>query len=142
MAKKKVVKKIKMHLPAGAASPGPPVGTALGPAGINIMVFCKEFNAKTKDQAGMIFPVNISIYADKSFSFILKSSPASSLLKKELGIAKGSGIPNRDKVGKVSRKQLLKIAKIKMNDLNAKNENAAIKIIEGTAQSMGIEVIG
>lgn len=142
MAKKKVVKEIRLQLPAGAATPAPPVGPALGAAGINIMGFCKEFNAKTKDQAGLILPVVISVYADRSFSFILKSPPASILLKKAAGIASGSGVPNRDKVGKVTRKQIREIVKLKFNDLNASSEEQADKIIEGTARSMGIEVIG
>ena len=131
-----------MQLPAGAANPAPPVGTALGPAGINIMGFCKEFNAKTKDQAGMIIPIVISVYADRSFSFIMKSPPAAVLLKKAAGIAKGSGVPNRDKVGTVTSKQVKEIVKIKQNDLNAVDEAAASKIIEGTARSMGLEVVG
>lgn len=137
---KKVVKVIKLQLPAGAANPAPPVGPALGAAGVNIMGFCKEFNAKTKDQAGMILPVVISVYADKSFSFILKSPPASVLLKKAAGIEKASGTPNKDKVGKVSQAQVLEIAKIKMEDLNANSLDAASLIIAGTARSMGIEV--
>lgn len=137
---KKVVKVIKLQLPAGAANPAPPVGPALGAAGVNIMGFCKEFNAKTKDQAGMILPVVISVYADKSFSFILKSPPASVLLKKAAGIEKASGTPNKDKVGKVSQAQVVEIAKIKMEDLNANSLDAASLIIAGTARSMGIEV--
>lgn len=141
MAKKKVIGEIRLQLPAGAANPAPPVGPALGAHGVNIMGFCKEFNAKTKDQAGMILPVVITVYADRSFSFILKSPPAPVLLKKAAGIAKGSGVPNRDKVGKVTRKQLLEIVKIKKNDLNAENEEAAMLMIAGTARSMGIEVI-
>ncbi|MDR1255934.1 MAG: 50S ribosomal protein L11 [Puniceicoccales bacterium] len=137
---KKVVKEIKLQLPAGAASPAPPVGPALGAAGVNIMGFCKEFNAKTKDQNGLILPVVISVYADKSFSFILKSPPASVLLKKAAGIDKASGVPNRTKVGKVTRADVLKIAETKMEDLNANSLEAAAKIIEGTARSMGIEI--
>ncbi len=138
---KKVVKVIKLQLPAGAANPAPPVGPALGAAGVNIMGFCKEFNAKTKDQNGMILPVVISVYADKSFSFILKSPPASVLLKKAAGIDKASGVPNKDKVGKVSKAQVLEIAKTKMEDLNANTLEAASLIIAGTARSMGIEII-
>jgi large subunit ribosomal protein L11 len=138
---KKVVKEIKLQLPAGAANPAPPVGPALGAAGINIMGFCKDFNAKTKDQNGMILPVVISVYADKTFSFILKSPPAAVLLKKAAGIEKASGIPNRDKVGKVTMGQVKEIANIKKEDLNANSVEQAIKIIEGTARSMGIEVI-
>ncbi|MDA9589864.1 50S ribosomal protein L11 [Opitutales bacterium] len=139
---KKVIGQIRLQLPAGAANPAPPVGPALGAQGVNIMGFCKEYNAKTKDQAGMILPVVITVYADRSFSFILKSPPAAVLLKKAAGIAKGSGIPNRDKVGKVTRKQILEIVEIKKNDLNATDEEAAIKIIAGTARSMGLEVEG
>ena len=139
---KKVIGQIRLQLPAGAANPAPPVGPALGAQGVNIMGFCKEYNAKTKDQAGMILPVVITVYADRSFSFILKSPPAAVLLKKAAGIAKGSGIPNRDKVGKVTCKQILEIVEIKKNDLNATDEEAAIKIIAGTARSMGLEVEG
>ncbi len=138
---KKVVKEIKLQLPAGAANPAPPVGPALGAAGINIMGFCKEFNAKTKDQAGLILPVVISVYADKSFSFILKSPPASVLLKKAAGLTKASGVPNRNKVGKVTKSDVLEIAKTKMEDLNANDLDAAAKIIAGTARSMGIDIV-
>ena len=136
---KKAVGLIKLQLPAGAANPAPPVGPALGAQGVNIMGFCKEFNAKTKDQSG-ILPVEITVYADRSFTFILKSPPAAVLLKKAAGLAKGSGVPNRDKVGKVSKQQILEIVKTKQNDLNANDEEAACRIIEGTARSMGIEV--
>jgi large subunit ribosomal protein L11 len=139
---KKVIKEIKLQLPAGAANPAPPVGPALGSAGVNIMGFCKEFNAKTKDQNGMILPVVISVYADKSFSFILKSPPAAVLLKKAAGVEKGSGTPNRDKVGKVTAAQVTEIANIKKEDLNANSTEQAVKIIEGTARSIGIEVVG
>ena len=138
---KKAVGLIKLQLPAGAANPAPPVGPALGAQGVNIMGFCKEFNAKTKDKAGLILPVVITVYADRSCSFILKSPPASVLLKKAAGLAKGSGIPNRDKVGKVTRDQVLDIVRTKKEDLNAVNEDAACRIIEGTARSMGIEVV-
>ncbi len=138
---KKVIGEIRLQLPAGAANPAPPVGPALGAHGVNIMGFCKEYNAKTKDQAGMILPVVITVYADRSFSFILKSPPAAVLLKKAAGIAKGSGVPNRDKVGKVTRKQILEIVEIKKDDLNATDEEAALNIIAGTARSMGLEVI-
>ncbi|MDR0742394.1 MAG: 50S ribosomal protein L11 [Puniceicoccales bacterium] len=138
---KKVIKEIKLQLPAGAANPAPPVGPALGAAGINIMGFCKEFNAKTKDQNGMILPTVISVYADKTFSFILKSPPAAVLLKKAAGIEKASGVPNRDKVGKVTMAQVMEIANIKKEDLNANSIEQAAKIIEGTARSMGIEVV-
>jgi len=137
---KKAVGLIKLQLPAGAANPAPPVGPALGAQGVNIMGFCKEFNAKTKDQPGMILPVEITVYADRSFTFILKSPPAAVLLKKAAGLAKGSGVPNRDKVGKVTKQQVLEIVKTKHNDLNANDEEAACLIIEGTARSMGIEV--
>ena len=128
-------------MPAGSANPAPPVGPALGAQGVNIMGFCKEFNAKTKDQAGMILPVVITVYADRSFTFILKSPPAAVLLKKAAGIAKGSGVPNRDKVGTVTRKQVLEICETKKNDLNAKDEDAAFNIIAGTARSMGLEIV-
>lgn len=138
---KKITGYIRLQLPAGAANPAPPVGPALGAKGVNIMAFCKEFNAKTKDQAGTILPVVITVYADKSFSFILKSPPAAVLLKKAAGVAKGSAQPNRDKVGKVTRAQLLEIAKVKKNDLNASSDEAAIQLIAGSARSMGIDVI-
>ena len=138
---KKLVKQIKLQLPAGAANPAPPVGPALGAAGVNIMGFCKEFNARTTDQAGMILPVVISVYQDKSFSFILKSPPAAVLLKKAAKIASGSGKPNMDKVGKVTKAQIKEIAKIKAADLNAVKPEAVCRIIEGTARSMGIDVV-
>ena len=138
---KKVVKEIKLQLPAGAANPAPPVGPALGAAGVNIMGFCKEFNAKTKDQAGMILPVVISVYQDKSFTFILKSPPAAVLLKKAAKIETASAKPTTDKVGKVTRAQIKEIVKIKEKDLNATSPEQAVKIIEGTARSMGIEVV-
>ncbi len=138
---KKIQGYIRLQLPAGAANPAPPVGPALGAQGVNIMAFCKEFNAKTKDQNGMILPVIITVFADKSFTFILKSPPASVLLKKAANIASGSGKPNQEKVGKVSRKQLLEIYKIKQKDLNAKSDEAGIRIIAGTARNMGIEVV-
>jgi len=141
MAKKKIVGEIRLQLPAGSANPAPPVGPALGAHGVNIMGFCKEFNAKTKDQAGMILPVVITVYADRSFTFILKSPPAPVLLKKAAGIAKGSGVPNKDKVGKVTRKQILEIVEIKKKDLNASDPERAAQMIAGTARSMGIEVV-
>ena len=128
-------------MPAGAANPAPPVGPALGAAGLNIMGFCKDFNSRTKDQAGMILPVVITVYADRSFSFILKSPPAAILLKKAAGLAKGSGVPNRDKVGTVTSKQILEIVELKKKDLNARTPEVAARIIEGTARSMGIEVV-
>ena len=138
---KKIQGYIRLQLPAGAANPAPPVGPALGAQGVNIMAFCKEFNAKTKDQNGMILPVVITVYADKSFSFILKSPPASVLLKKAANIASDSPRPNQDKVGKVNKKQLLEIYRIKHKDLNAKDDEAGIRIIAGTARNMGIEVV-
>ena len=139
---KKVTGQIKLQIPAGQANPAPPVGPALGQHGVNIMGFCKEFNAKTKDQGGMIIPVVITVYQDKSFTFITKSPPASALLKKAAGIASGSKVPNKDKVGKVTKKQVLDIVKIKLADMNATNEEAAVRIVAGTARSMGIEVVG
>jgi large subunit ribosomal protein L11 len=140
MAKKKVVKVVKLQLPAGAANPAPPVGPALGAAGVNIMGFCKEFNAKTSDQGGIILPVVISVYADKSFTFELKSPPAAVLLKKMANAGKGSGAPNKNKVGSVTSKQLREIARIKRADLNTDNEEAAMRMIAGTARNMGITV--
>jgi large subunit ribosomal protein L11 len=138
---KKISGYIRLQRPAGAANPAPPVGPALGAQGVNIMAFCKEFNAKTKDQAGMILPTVITVYADKTFSFILKSPPAAILLKKAANIASGSAKPNQDKVGKVTRKQLVEIYKLKAKDLNAKTEEAGIRTIAGTARNMGIEVV-
>jgi large subunit ribosomal protein L11 len=137
---KKVTAFIKLQIPAGQANPAPPVGPALGQHGVNIMGFCKEFNARTKEQAGLVIPVVISVYQDRSFTFITKSPPAAVLLKKAAGIASGSKAPNKEKVGKVSRKQVLEIVKTKQKDLNAASEDAAIRIIAGTARSMGIEV--
>src|SRR3954469_17683738 len=139
---KKVVGEIKLQIPAGQANPAPPVGPALGQQGVNIMAFCKEFDAATKDQAGMVIPVVITVYQNKSFTFITKSPPASILLKKAAGIASGSKQPNKDKVGKVTRKQVLDIVKLKSKDLNAVNEEAAFRVIAGTARSMGIDVQG
>jgi large subunit ribosomal protein L11 len=138
---KKVTGQIKLQIPAGQANPAPPVGPALGQHGVNIMAFCKEFNARTKDQVGMVIPVVITVYQDKSFAFITKSPPASILLKKAAGVATGSKMPNKEKVGKVTRKQVLDIVKLKREDLNATNDEAAIRVIAGTARSMGIEVI-
>ncbi len=138
---KKVMTYIKLQIPAGQANPSPPVGPALGQHGVNIMEFVKAFNAKTQDQMGMIIPVVITVYADRSFSFILKTPPASVLLKKAAKVEKGSGVPNRDKVGKVTRKQVEEIAKIKMPDLTAADMEAAMRTIEGTARSMGIEIV-
>ena len=137
---KKIIGSLKLQVKAGQANPSPPVGPALGQRGINIMMFCKEFNAKTKDQNGMILPVVITVYSDKSFTYILKSPPASVLLKKACNIASGSGRPNKEKVGKVTKKQLLEIAKMKQKDINATSEAAMIKVIAGTARSMGIDV--
>jgi large subunit ribosomal protein L11 len=139
---KKVTGQIKLQIPAGQANPAPPVGPALGQHGVNIMGFCKEFNAATKDQVGMIIPVVITVYQDKSFTFITKSPPASALLKKAAGITVGAKEPNKEKVGKVTRKQVLDIVKLKMKDLNATSEEAAFRVIAGTARSMGIEVVG
>jgi large subunit ribosomal protein L11 len=138
---KKVTGIVKLQIAAGSANPAPPVGPALGSQGINIMAFCKEFNAATKDKAGLIIPVIITVYQDKSFTFILKSPPASVLLKKAAGISSGSKVPNKDKVGKVTRKQVLEIIKLKGADLAANSEEAAIRMVAGTARSMGIEVV-
>lgn len=138
---KKIIGQIKLQVPAGQANPSPPVGPALGQHGVNIMEFCKIFNARTQNQPGMIIPVVITIYADRSFSFITKTPPAAILLKKAAGIVKGSGVPNKEKIGEVTRKQVEEIAKTKMPDLNAVDIGGAMKIIEGTARSMGIEVL-
>ncbi len=137
---KKVLAKIKLQIPAGAANPSPPVGPALGQHGLNIMEFCKAFNAKTQDQKGMITPVEITVFADRSFAFITKTPPASVLLLKAAKLDKGSGEPNRNKVGKVTKAQVEEIAKLKDPDLTAKDLKAAVKTIMGTARSMGIEV--
>lgn len=137
---KKVVGMIKLQIPAGKATPAPPVGPALGQHGVNIMGFCKEFNAKTANQAGLIIPVVITVYADRSFSFILKTPPAAVLLKKAAGIESGSGVPNKNKVAKVSKDKIREIAEMKMPDLNAASIEAAMSMIAGTARSMGIEV--
>jgi large subunit ribosomal protein L11 len=138
---KKVTGLIKLQIPAGQANPAPPIGPALGANGVNIMEFCKAYNAATQDKAGLIIPVEITVYQDRSFTFILKSPPAAVLLKKAAGIAKGSGVPNRDKVGKVTRDQLVAIAEEKKDDLNASDMDAAVQMIAGTARSMGIEVV-
>lgn len=138
---KKVTGIVKLQIPAGQANPAPPVGPALGQQGVNIMAFCKEFNAATQKDAGLVIPVVITVYQDKSFTFITKSPPASVLLKRAAGIAKGSGQPNREKVGKVTRKQVEEIAKLKEKDLNAKDLEKACRIIEGTARNMGVEVV-
>ncbi|HPS93445.1 MAG: 50S ribosomal protein L11 [Syntrophaceae bacterium] len=137
---KKLLAKIKIHIPAGEAKPSPPVGPALGQHGVNIMEFCKAFNAATDKQRGYKIPVEISVFADRSFTFITKSPPASTLLLKAAGIESGSAVPNKDKVAKVTKEQVIDIAKQKMNDLNAQDMENAVKIIAGTARSMGIEI--
>jgi large subunit ribosomal protein L11 len=137
---KKVTGFVKLQIPAGRANPAPPVGTALGPQGINIMAFCKEFNTRTQSQDGIILPVEITIYGDKSFTFILKTPPAAILIKKELNLEKGSGVPNRNKVGKLTRAQVEKIAKIKLPDLNTDSLESAMAMVAGAARSMGVEV--
>ena len=139
---KKVIAQIKLQIPAGKANPAPPVGPALGQHGVNIMEFCKSFNARTQKEEGMIIPVVITVYADRSFTFITKTPPASVLLKKAAGVEKGSSVPNRDKVGRVTKKQIEEIARIKLPDLNVGDLEAAMKTIEGTARSMGIVVEG
>ncbi len=138
---KKVTGYVKLQIDAGKATPAPPVGTALGPQGVNIMDFCKNFNAKTASQKGLIIPVVITVFADRSYTFITKTPPASILLLKAAGVPKGSGTPNKEKVGKVTHKQVEEIAKTKMPDLNAADLPAAIRVVEGTARSMGIEVV-
>ena len=137
---KKVSAIVKLQCPAGAANPAPPVGTALGPHGVNIMEFCKQFNARTQSQAGMVIPVVVTIYGDRTFTFVTKTPPAANLLAKEAGIEKGSATSNRTKVGKVTRAQLKKIAELKMPDLNASDLDSAMRMIAGTARSMGLEV--
>ena len=139
---KKVVGQVKLQIEAGKATPAPPVGTALGPQGVNIMDFCKAFNAKTAKDAGLIIPVIVTVYSDRSYTFILKTPPASVLLKKAAKVEKGSGVPNKNRVGKVTMKQVEEIAKLKLQDLNAADLEAAMKTVAGTARSMGIEVIG
>lgn len=138
---KKLVKIIKLQIPAGKANPAPPIGPALGGAGVNIMAFCKEFNAKTQDKAGDILPVVISVYADKSFTFVTKQPPSSRLILKELGIESGSKVPNRDKVGKLTKTQVRNIAKRKVSDMRVNSEEAAMQLIMGTARSMGVDII-
>ena len=135
---KKITGYIKLQVPAGKANPSPPVGPALGQHGLNIMQFCKEFNARTQESAGMLVPVVISVYADRSFTFITKTPPASDLIKKTLGLKSGSGVPNRNKVANITREQLEEIAKIKMPDLYAKDLDAAVRTISGTCRSMGV----
>jgi large subunit ribosomal protein L11 len=138
---KKVTGFVKLQVPGGQANPAPPVGPALGQHGVNIMEFVKQFNARTQGQMGMIIPVEITVYADRSFTFITKTPPAANLLQKAAGVAKGSGTPNKTKVAKVTRKQIREIAEIKMPDLNAANVESAMRMIEGTARSMGFQVV-
>jgi len=138
---KKAVAVVKLQIPAGKASPAPPVGPALGQRGINIMQFCKEFNERTANQEGIVIPVEITVYQDRSFTFITKTPPVSALLKKYAGLEKGSGEPNKKKAGRISRDQLKEIAQLKLPDLNTNNLEAAMKMVEGTARSMGIEVL-
>ena len=142
MAKKKVVKQLKLQIPAGKANPAPPIGPALGAAQVNIMAFCKEFNAKTQSQAGEILPTVISVYQDKRFTFITTQPPMAQLIIKELGIAKGSGVPNRDKVGKMTKAQMKAVAEKKMPDLRVNSLEAAMFVVAGTARSMGVDVEG
>lgn len=141
MAKKEVIAQVKLQIPAGKANPAPPVGPALGPHGVNIMEFCKAFNAKTQGMGETIIPVVLTVYSDRSFSFITKTPPASELIKKAAGIIKGSSVPNKDKVGKITSAQVLEIAKTKLPDLNTTSIESAVKIIRGTARSMGVEVV-
>lgn len=138
---KKVTAVVKLQIPAGKATPAPPVGSALGPTGINLMAFCKDFNARTADKAGLIIPAEITVFEDRSFTFVLKTPPAAVLLKKAAGIETASGEPNKKKVGKVSRAEVRKIAETKMEDLNAATIEAAMRMVEGTARSMGIEIV-
>ena len=138
---KKLVKTIKLQIPAGKANPAPPIGPALGSAGINIMGFCKEFNAKTQDQAGDILPVVISVFSDKSFSFILRKPPVSRMILKELGLESGSKVPNRDKVGKLTKTQVKKIAQAKVEDMRIVSQEAAEMMVMGTARSMGVDIV-
>jgi len=138
---KKVIGLVKLQIPAGKANPAPPVGPALGQHGVNIMAFCKEFNEKTANQMGLIIPIELTVYEDRSFTFILKTPPAAVLLKKAAGIDKASGEPNRNKVAKVPRAKVQEIAELKMKDLNAASVEAAMRMVEGTARSMGIEIV-
>jgi large subunit ribosomal protein L11 len=138
---KKLVKTIKLQIPAGKANPAPPIGPALGGAGVNIMAFCKEFNAKTQDKAGDILPVVISVYADKTFTFVTKQPPSSRLILKEAGIESGSKVPNRDKVGKLTKTQVRNIVNRKRSDMRVNSEEAAMQLIMGTARSMGVDII-
>ena len=139
---KKITGYIKLQVAAGAATPSPPIGPALGQRGVNIMEFCKQFNAKTADQPGMIIPVVITVYADRSFTFIMKTPPASVLIKKAVNVEKGSSVPNKNKVAKINRNQVREIAQLKMVDLNANDVEGAMRMVEGTARSMGVEVVG
>jgi large subunit ribosomal protein L11 len=139
---KKIVGYVKLQIPAGQANPAPPVGPALGQRGVNIMEFCKAFNARTQSAQGMLTPVIITVFSDKSFTFVTKTPPASTLLVKAAKIPKGSSVPNKDKVGRVTVEQVREIAKLKMDDLNAASVEAAMKMVEGTARSMGIEIVG
>ena len=139
---KKITGSVKLQIEAGKATPAPPVGTALGPQGVNIMDFCKAFNAKTAKDAGLIIPVIVTVYSDRSYSFILKTPPAAVLLKKAAKLEKGSGVPNKNKVGKVTKKQVEEIAKLKMPDLNCDSIESAVRTVAGTARSMGLDVIG
>jgi large subunit ribosomal protein L11 len=141
MSKKKLVKTIKLQIPAGKANPAPPIGPALGSAGVQIMAFCKEFNAKTQDRAGDILPVVIYVYADKSFTFITKQPPVSQLIIKTLGISSGSKVPNRDKVGKLTKDQVRTIAERKLSDMRVRSLDAAMRLVEGTARSMGVDIV-
>ena len=138
---KKIVKMIKLQIPAGKANPAPPIGPALGGAGINIMAFCKDFNAKTQDQSGDILPVEITVYQDKSFTFITKQPPVSRLILKEIGVESGSKVPNRDKVGKLTKEQVKKIANRKRPDMRVASDDAADRLVMGTARSMGVDII-
>lgn len=138
---KKVQGYVKLQVPAGAANPSPPIGPALGQQGVNIMEFCKQFNARTQSQAGLIIPVEITVYADRSFTFVTKSPPAAVLLKKAAGVEKGSAKPNKEKIGQVTRQQVREIAETKMQDLNAASIESAMRMIEGTARSMGLKVV-
>ncbi|HKY99727.1 MAG TPA: 50S ribosomal protein L11 [Rhabdochlamydiaceae bacterium] len=138
---KKIVKMIKLQIPAGKANPAPPIGPALGGAGINIMAFCKEYNAKTQDQSGDILPVEITVYQDKSFTFITKQPPVSRLILKEIGVESGSKVPNRDKVGKLTKEQVKKIANRKRPDMRVASDDAADRLVMGTARSMGVDII-
>lgn len=137
---KKILKIIKLQIPAGKANPAPPIGPALGSAGVNIMAFCKEYNAKTQDKAGKILPVVITVYADKTFTFVTKEPPVANLIKEKAKIAKGSGVPNRTKVGKLTQQDLMDIVQIKKQDMRIKNDAAGMRLVAGTARSMGIEV--